>query len=145
MPYFTHRRNGDDRLHLWDGPKYMTKNEKSLFYVVNGRFNPIEKRDRFEGIFIKSVYNFNQPVFYLPQAVKSGIFEFPLFPDMMPETFYRVYLWRISRLKQRNGYALLHPQKNPMLTPDKLTEIFCIADDFCKEFDLEAQKHQIET
>ncbi|KAA6328169.1 hypothetical protein EZS27_022902, partial [termite gut metagenome] len=32
-----------------------------------------------------------------------------------------------------------------MLTPDKLTEIFCIADDFCKEFDLEAQKHQIET
>ncbi|KAA6320973.1 hypothetical protein EZS27_029323, partial [termite gut metagenome] len=28
-----------------------------------------------------------------------------------------------------------------MLTPDKLTEIFCIADDFCKEFDLEAQKH----
>ncbi|KAA6327521.1 hypothetical protein EZS27_023502, partial [termite gut metagenome] len=27
-----------------------------------------------------------------------------------------------------------------MLTPDKLTEIFCIADDFCKEFDLEAQK-----
>jgi len=22
-----------------------------------------------------------------------------------------------------------------MLTPDKITEIFCIADDFCKEFD----------
>ncbi|KAA6333379.1 hypothetical protein EZS27_018198 [termite gut metagenome] len=32
-----------------------------------------------------------------------------------------------------------------MLTLDKLTEIFCMADDFCKEFDLEAQKHQIET
>jgi hypothetical protein len=32
-----------------------------------------------------------------------------------------------------------------MLTPDKLTEIFCIADDFCKEFDLEVQKHQIQT
>ncbi|KAA6310695.1 hypothetical protein EZS27_038046 [termite gut metagenome] len=32
-----------------------------------------------------------------------------------------------------------------MLTPDKLTEIFCIADDFCKEFDLEVQKHPIET
>ncbi|KAA6340303.1 hypothetical protein EZS27_011828 [termite gut metagenome] len=31
-----------------------------------------------------------------------------------------------------------------MLTPDKLTEIFCIADDFCKEFDLEVQKHQVE-
>ncbi|KAA6300362.1 MAG: hypothetical protein EZS26_003500 [Candidatus Ordinivivax streblomastigis] len=32
-----------------------------------------------------------------------------------------------------------------MLTPDKPTEIFCIADDFCKEFDLEVQKHQIHT
>ncbi|KAA6321415.1 hypothetical protein EZS27_028933 [termite gut metagenome] len=31
-----------------------------------------------------------------------------------------------------------------MLTLDKLTEIFCIADDFCKEFDLEVQKHQVE-
>ncbi|KAA6314571.1 hypothetical protein EZS27_034832, partial [termite gut metagenome] len=31
-----------------------------------------------------------------------------------------------------------------MLTPYKLTEIFCIADDFCKEFDLEVQKHQVE-
>ena len=24
-----------------------------------------------------------------------------------------------------------------MFTPDKITEIFCIADDFCKEFDQE--------
>ncbi|KAA6313303.1 hypothetical protein EZS27_035905, partial [termite gut metagenome] len=32
-----------------------------------------------------------------------------------------------------------------MLTLDKLIEIFCIADDFCKEFDLEARKHQIQT
>jgi hypothetical protein len=30
-----------------------------------------------------------------------------------------------------------------MFTSDKIIEIFCIADDFCKEFDLEAQKHQI--
>ena len=29
-----------------------------------------------------------------------------------------------------------------MLTPDKITEIFCIADDFCKEFAQEAKKHQ---
>ncbi|KAA6326548.1 hypothetical protein EZS27_024363 [termite gut metagenome] len=32
-----------------------------------------------------------------------------------------------------------------MFTPDKIIEIFCIADDFCKGFDLEVQKHQIET
>ncbi|KAA6311192.1 hypothetical protein EZS27_037633 [termite gut metagenome] len=32
-----------------------------------------------------------------------------------------------------------------MFTPDKIIEIFCIADDFCKEFDLEVQKHQIDT
>jgi len=30
-----------------------------------------------------------------------------------------------------------------MLTPDKITEIFCIADDFCKEFAQEVKKHQI--
>ncbi|KAA6326974.1 hypothetical protein EZS27_023995, partial [termite gut metagenome] len=36
----------------------------------NSRFNPIEKRDRFEGIFIKSIYDLYQPAFYLPQAVK---------------------------------------------------------------------------
>ncbi|KAA6348577.1 hypothetical protein EZS27_003987 [termite gut metagenome] len=32
-----------------------------------------------------------------------------------------------------------------MLTSDKLTEICCIADDFCKELDLRAQKYQIQT
>ncbi|KAA6333378.1 hypothetical protein EZS27_018197 [termite gut metagenome] len=32
-----------------------------------------------------------------------------------------------------------------MFTPDKIIEIFCMADDFCKEFDLEAHKHQIQT
>ena len=30
-----------------------------------------------------------------------------------------------------------------MLTKDKITEIYCIADDFCKEFDAEIKKHQI--
>jgi hypothetical protein len=30
-----------------------------------------------------------------------------------------------------------------MLTRDKITEIFCIADDFCKEFDREVKKHQM--
>ena len=30
-----------------------------------------------------------------------------------------------------------------MLTRDKITEIFCIADDFCKEYDIEIKKHQI--
>lgn len=30
-----------------------------------------------------------------------------------------------------------------MLTKDKITEIFCIADDFCKEYDIEIKKHQI--
>ncbi|KAA6329444.1 hypothetical protein EZS27_021754 [termite gut metagenome] len=32
-----------------------------------------------------------------------------------------------------------------MLAPDKIIEIFCMADDFCKEFDLEVQKHHIQT
>ena len=27
-----------------------------------------------------------------------------------------------------------------MITKDKITEIFCIADDFCKEFELETDK-----
>jgi hypothetical protein len=31
-----------------------------------------------------------------------------------------------------------------MLTPDKITEIFCIADDFCKEFAEEVKKHQLQ-
>jgi hypothetical protein len=30
-----------------------------------------------------------------------------------------------------------------MLTNDKITEIYCIADDFCKEFDLEIKKHKM--
>ena len=30
-----------------------------------------------------------------------------------------------------------------MLTKDKITEIYCIADDFCKEFNQEIKKHQI--
>jgi len=30
-----------------------------------------------------------------------------------------------------------------MLSPDKITEIFCIADDYCKEFAQEVKKHQI--
>ena len=30
-----------------------------------------------------------------------------------------------------------------MLTPRKIIEIFCIADDFCKEFDQECKKHQM--
>ncbi|MDR1454393.1 MAG: hypothetical protein LBJ01_01965 [Tannerella sp.] len=29
------------------------------------------------------------------------------------------------------------------LTTDKITEIYCIADDFCKEFSEEIKKHQI--
>jgi hypothetical protein len=29
------------------------------------------------------------------------------------------------------------------LTTDKITEIYCIADDFCKEFSKEIKKHQI--
>jgi len=32
-----------------------------------------------------------------------------------------------------------------MLTKDKITEIFCIADDFCKELSLEIKKHQLST
>ena len=28
-----------------------------------------------------------------------------------------------------------------MLTPDKITEIFCIADDFCKKFAQEVKKN----
>lgn len=30
-----------------------------------------------------------------------------------------------------------------MITEDKITEIFCIADDFCKYFSSELKKHQI--
>ncbi|KAA6340347.1 hypothetical protein EZS27_011797, partial [termite gut metagenome] len=37
--------------------------------LSNSGFNPIEKRDRFQSIFIKLAYYFNQPAFYLPQAV----------------------------------------------------------------------------
>jgi hypothetical protein len=29
------------------------------------------------------------------------------------------------------------------LTTDKITEIYCITDDFCKEFSKEIKKHQI--
>ena len=29
-----------------------------------------------------------------------------------------------------------------MITKDKITEIFCIADDFCKEFELETDKNR---
>ena len=32
-----------------------------------------------------------------------------------------------------------------MITKDKVTEIFCIADDFCKEFDKEAAKTGLES
>ena len=32
-----------------------------------------------------------------------------------------------------------------MLTKDKITEIFCIADDFCKELSLEIKNHQLST
>ncbi len=31
-----------------------------------------------------------------------------------------------------------------MLTPDKIIEIFVKVDDFCKEFDLEIKKHQLD-
>ena len=31
-----------------------------------------------------------------------------------------------------------------MLTHDKIIEIFCIADDFCKNFSQEIKKHQID-
>ena len=31
-----------------------------------------------------------------------------------------------------------------MLTPDKITEIFVKVDDFCKEFDSEIKKHQLD-
>ena len=30
-----------------------------------------------------------------------------------------------------------------MLTKDKITEIYCIADDFCKEFALEIKNHKM--
>ena len=30
-----------------------------------------------------------------------------------------------------------------MLTKDKITEIFCISDDFCKEFNEEIKKHRL--
>jgi hypothetical protein len=32
-----------------------------------------------------------------------------------------------------------------ILTTDKITEIFCIVDDFCKEFAIESKKHQIQS
>ncbi|THG34134.1 IS982 family transposase, partial [Muribaculum caecicola] len=30
-----------------------------------------------------------------------------------------------------------------MITEDKITEIFCLADDFCKYFSSELKKHQL--
>jgi hypothetical protein len=32
-----------------------------------------------------------------------------------------------------------------MLTLDKITEIFCIADDFCREFAEEVKKHRLKS
>ena len=32
-----------------------------------------------------------------------------------------------------------------MLTEDKIIEIFCMADDFCKNFSQEIKKHQLQT
>ena len=32
-----------------------------------------------------------------------------------------------------------------MKTVDKVIEIFCIADDFCREYSIEVQKHQLES
>ena len=32
-----------------------------------------------------------------------------------------------------------------MITVDKVIEIFCIADDFCREYSIEVQKHQLES
>lgn len=32
-----------------------------------------------------------------------------------------------------------------MITEDKITEIFCIADDFCKEFDAELAKNSLQS
>ena len=32
-----------------------------------------------------------------------------------------------------------------MITKDKVTEIFCIVDDFCKEFDKEVSKMELES
>ena len=34
-------------------------------------------------------------------------------------------------------------KNTPMLTADKVTEIFCICDDFCKEFNAEVEKNSI--
>lgn len=31
-----------------------------------------------------------------------------------------------------------------MITTDKVIEIFCIADDFCKEYEKEIQNHQLQ-
>ena len=35
--------------------------------------------------------------------------------------------------------------KLTMITEDKITEIFCVADDFCKEFNAEIEKHALGT
>ena len=40
-------------------------------------------------------------------------------------------------------YQIINTKNMSMLTPDKITEIFCIADDFCKEFAQEVKKHQL--
>lgn len=32
-----------------------------------------------------------------------------------------------------------------MITVDKVIEIFCIADDLCREYSIEVQKHQLES
>ncbi|KAA6311052.1 hypothetical protein EZS27_037751, partial [termite gut metagenome] len=50
------------------------------------------KRER-KSLILKLAYYFNQPAFYLPQAVKSSILEFSRFPDMMPKALYRIYFW----------------------------------------------------
>ncbi|KAA6305753.1 hypothetical protein EZS27_042594, partial [termite gut metagenome] len=48
----------------WTGHSDYTAMKPYTNPLSNSSINPIEKRDRFQGIFIKLAYYFNQPVFY---------------------------------------------------------------------------------
>ena len=39
----------------------------------------------------------------------------------------------------------MKPKNSAMITEDKVTEIFCIADDFCKVFDAQMAKYTFKT
>ena len=54
---------------------------------------------------------------------------------MISENYYNLKVFKIKSLQTIIA----------MITEDKVTEIFCIADDFCKVFDAQMEKYTIKS